>query len=91
MTRPESHPAAPTGGIGVLLVNLGTPDEPTAPALRRYLAEFLSDPRVVEIPRLLWLPILYGPILTLRPKKSARKYASIAPQSSAAGPPFGGA
>jgi protoporphyrin/coproporphyrin ferrochelatase len=61
----------------VLYVNLGTPDEPTAPALRRYLAEFLSDPRVVEIPRLLWLPILYGPILTFRPKKSALKYASI--------------
>jgi protoporphyrin/coproporphyrin ferrochelatase len=61
----------------VLYVNLGTPDAPTAPALRRYLAEFLSDPRVVEIPRLIWLPILYGPILTFRPKKSALKYASI--------------
>ncbi|MBP6764257.1 MAG: ferrochelatase [Rubrivivax sp.] len=62
---------------GVLLVNLGTPDEPTAPALRRYLAEFLSDRRVVEIPRLVWLPILYGIILRTRPAKSAAKYASV--------------
>ena len=61
----------------LLLVNLGTPDEPTAPALRRYLAEFLSDPRVVEIPRLLWLPILHGIILRVRPAKSAAKYKSI--------------
>jgi ferrochelatase len=63
--------------IGVLLLNLGTPEAPTAPALRRYLAEFLSDPRVVEIPRLLWLPLLYGVILLVRPAKSAAKYASI--------------
>lgn len=61
----------------VLLVNLGTPDEPTAPALRRYLAEFLSDPRVVEIPRLAWLPILHGIILRTRPARSAAKYASV--------------
>ena len=61
----------------VLLVNLGTPDEPTAPALRRYLAEFLSDPRVVDIPRLVWWPILYGVILPTRPKQSAAKYASV--------------
>jgi protoporphyrin/coproporphyrin ferrochelatase len=61
----------------VLLVNLGTPDEPTAPALRRYLREFLSDPRVVEIPRLVWWPILHGIILNTRPAKSAAKYASI--------------
>jgi ferrochelatase len=61
----------------VLLVNLGTPAEPTAPALRRYLAEFLSDPRVVEIPRLVWLPILHGVILRTRPPRSAAKYASI--------------
>ena len=61
----------------VLLVNLGTPDAPTAPALRRYLAEFLSDPRVVEIPRLLWLPILHGIILRTRPARSAAKYASV--------------
>ena len=61
----------------VLLCNLGTPDEPTAPAVRRYLAQFLRDRRVVEIPRAIWLPILYGLILPLRPAKSAAKYASI--------------
>jgi ferrochelatase len=61
----------------VLLVNLGTPDEPTAPALRRYLAEFLSDPRVVEIPRLPWMLILHGIILRTRPARSAAKYASV--------------
>ncbi|MBX3610565.1 MAG: ferrochelatase [Hydrogenophaga sp.] len=61
----------------VILCNLGTPDEPTAPALRRYLGEFLSDQRVVEIPRLVWLPILHGIILRVRPAKSAAKYASI--------------
>ncbi len=63
--------------VGVLLVNLGTPDAPTAPALRRYLAEFLSDPRVVEIPRALWWMILHGVILRVRPAKSAQKYAAI--------------
>jgi ferrochelatase len=62
---------------GVLLVNLGTPDAPTASALRRYLAEFLGDPRVVEIPRPLWLLILHGIILRVRPAKSAAKYATI--------------
>lgn len=61
----------------VLLVNLGTPDEPTPAALRRYLAEFLGDPRVVEIPRLVWWPILHGIILRTRPAKSAAKYASV--------------
>ena len=61
----------------VLYCNLGTPQAPTADALRRYLAEFLSDPRVVEIPRLLWLLILHGIILRVRPAKSAHKYASI--------------
>jgi ferrochelatase len=61
----------------ILLVNLGTPDEPTAPAVKRYLAEFLGDPRVVELPRLLWLPILHGIILNTRPAKSAAKYATI--------------
>jgi ferrochelatase len=61
----------------VLLVNLGTPDEPTAPALRRYLAEFLSDPRVVEIPRLVWWLILHGVILRIRPARSAGKYATV--------------
>lgn len=63
--------------IGVLLTNLGTPEAPTAPAVRKYLAQFLSDPRVVQLPRVLWLPILYGPILMFRPKKSAAKYAKV--------------
>ena len=67
--RPES--------IGILITNLGTPDAPTASGLRKYLAEFLSDPRVVEIPRLLWLIILHGIILRTRPKKSARLYQSV--------------
>jgi ferrochelatase len=61
----------------VLYCNLGTPDEPTPAAVRRYLAEFLSDRRVVEIPRLLWMLILHGIILRFRPAKSAAKYASI--------------
>lgn len=61
----------------VLLVNLGTPDAPTPSAVRRYLREFLSDPRVVEIPRALWWPILHGIVLRVRPAKSAAKYASI--------------
>lgn len=66
-----------TPRFGVLLVNLGTPDEPTTPAVRRYLAEFLSDPRVVDLARPLWLPILYGAVLTTRPQKVAKAYQSI--------------
>ena len=62
---------------GVLLVNLGTPDAPEPAALRRYLREFLSDRRVVEIPRLIWLCILHGIILRVRPKKSAHAYQSV--------------
>lgn len=62
---------------GVLLVNLGTPDAPTPGAIRRYLREFLSDPRVVELPRALWLPVLYGFILPFRPSKLAHAYASV--------------
>jgi ferrochelatase len=62
---------------GVLLCNLGTPDAPTAPAVRRYLAEFLWDPRVVEIPRPIWWLILHGIVLRLRPKKVAHAYASV--------------
>ncbi len=62
---------------GVLLVNLGTPSAPTARAVRAYLAEFLADPRVVELPRLLWLPILHGIVLRTRPARSAHKYAAI--------------
>lgn len=63
--------------VGVLITNLGTPDAPTPSALRRYLGQFLSDPRVVEIPRLVWLIILHGIILRLRPARSAKAYASI--------------
>ena len=74
---PESAPAAAKNAPAIVLVNLGTPAAPTAAALRRYLAEFLGDPRVVEIPRLIWWPILHGIILNLRPKKSAAKYATV--------------
>ena len=63
--------------IGVLLVNLGTPEAPDAASVRRYLAEFLSDPRVIEIPQLLWQPILRGIILQTRPAKSARAYREV--------------
>ena len=62
---------------GVLLVNLGTPAAPTTQAVRTYLAEFLSDPRVVELPRIVWLPILHGIVLRTRPRRSAAKYALI--------------
>ena len=61
----------------ILLVNLGTPDAPTPAAVRRYLKEFLSDRRVVEIPRLLWWPILFGLILPIRSRRSAEKYESV--------------
>ena len=66
-----------TPKVGVLLTNLGSPEEPTTPAVRAYLREFLSDPRVVEIPRLLWLLILHGIVLRFRPKKSAKLYQSV--------------
>ena len=72
---PYTHGTTPK--IGVLLINLGTPAAPTAGALRTYLKEFLSDPRVIEIPRLAWWPILNLIILNTRPKKSAAKYAQI--------------
>lgn len=74
---PDDHPKVAFGKTGLLLISLGTPEAPTYGAVRKYLAEFLSDPRVIETPRLLWLPILYGPILTFRPAKSARAYAKI--------------
>ena len=63
--------------IGVLLINLGTPGAPTAPALRRYLAEFLSDPRVIEIPSFIWKPLLHGIVLRVRPQRSAALYKKI--------------
>ncbi len=74
----HTHGQAPqTPRTAILLCNLGTPEAPTTSALRRYLAQFLSDPRVVEIPRALWWLILHGVILRVRPAKSAAKYASI--------------
>ena len=75
--RTGDHPVIPEARIGVLLVNLGTPDAPTAASVRRYLAQFLSDRRVVEIPALLWQPILRGVILAVRPRKSAHAYAQV--------------
>jgi ferrochelatase len=77
MPLPSTHPAIPPRKIGVLLVNLGTPDAPEVPAVRRYLAEFLSDPRVIEIPRAIWKPILHGLVLRTRPAKSAHAYAQV--------------
>lgn len=75
--REPEHRHDATARVGVLLVNLGTPSAPTAPAVRRYLAEFLSDPRVVEIPGWAWQPILRGVVLTTRPAASAAKYAKV--------------
>ncbi|MGH8090705.1 MAG: ferrochelatase [Rudaea sp.] len=70
-------------GTAVLLINLGTPSAPTAAAVRRYLGQFLGDRRVIDYPRWLWLPLLYGVILCVRPRRSARAYAKIwTPQGS---------
>jgi ferrochelatase len=77
MTLPIDHPPVATPKVGVLLVNLGTPDAPTTSAVKRYLKQFLSDRRVVEIPPLLWQPILRGIILNTRPQKSAKAYAKV--------------
>jgi len=74
---PADHPPVPAPKVGVLIVNLGTPDAPTPEAVRRYLREFLSDRRVVELPRLLWQPILKTFVLRSRPAKSAKLYASV--------------
>ena len=75
-TEPPYRHGSPSS-TAIILCNLGTPDAPTPAALRRFLAEFLGDARVVEVPRLLWLLILHGVILRVRPAKSAKKYASI--------------
>jgi protoporphyrin/coproporphyrin ferrochelatase len=77
MQLPPEHPKIETEKIGVLLVNLGTPDAPSTEAVKRYLKQFLSDRRVVEIPALLWQPILRGIILNTRPQKSAANYAKV--------------
>jgi ferrochelatase len=74
---PGDHAAVQSGKVGVLVVNLGTPEAAEPGAVKRYLAEFLSDPRVIEIPKLVWQPILRGIILNTRPKKSARAYAKV--------------
>ena len=77
MSQPADHPPVDSPRIGVLLINLGTPDAPEAGAVRRYLAEFLTDPRVIEIPAWLWRPILHGVVLRLRPAKSAHAYRQV--------------
>ncbi len=77
MTPPPDHPTIPPRKVGVLLINLGTPDSPDVKSVRRYLAEFLSDRRVVEMPQIAWQPILRGIVLTTRPKKSAHAYEQV--------------
>ena len=77
MNPPPDHPTIPPPRVGVLLINLGTPDAADAKAVRRYLAEFLSDRRVVELPRLAWKPILHGVVLRTRPRKSAHAYGQV--------------
>lgn len=77
MIPPAGHPLLPDPRIGVLLVNLGTPEAPEPRAVKRYLAEFLSDPRVVELPSLVWQPILRGLVLTTRPARSAEAYRQV--------------
>lgn len=74
---PADHPPVKSGRIGLLIVNLGTPEAPEKGPVKRYLAEFLSDRRVVEIPPIAWQPILRGIILNTRPKKSAHAYAQV--------------
>jgi ferrochelatase len=74
---PAGHPPVKPRRVGVLLVNLGTPDGTDYKSMWRYLREFLSDPRVIELPRAIWYPILYGIVLTTRPKKSGANYARI--------------
>ena len=75
---PSDHPHFPgRGKTGLLLVNLGTPDGTDTPSMRRYLKQFLSDRRVIEVPRLLWWVILNGIILNVRPRKSGDAYARI--------------
>jgi protoporphyrin/coproporphyrin ferrochelatase len=77
MSPTPDHQPVPAPKIGVLLINLGTPDAPEVRAVRRYLAEFLSDPRVVEIPAIAWKPILHGIILRTRPRRSAEAYNQV--------------
>ena len=74
---PADHPPVAFGRVGVLLVNLGTPDAPETGPVRRYLAEFLSDRRVVELPPILWQPLLRGVVLLTRPRRTAANYAKV--------------
>jgi ferrochelatase len=75
--KPQGHPVVGTGKIGVLLLNLGTPDATDYWSVRRYLSEFLSDPRVIETPQVIWQPILQLAILSTRPQRSGANYAKI--------------
>ncbi|MGF1542954.1 MAG: ferrochelatase [Parvularculaceae bacterium] len=75
--KPADHPRVAGGRVGVLLVNLGTPNAPTPAAVKVYLREFLSDRWIVDLPRALWLPLLHGVILNVRPAKTAEAYRSI--------------
>jgi ferrochelatase len=77
MIPPADHPPVPAPKVGVLLINLGTPNKPEPGSVRLYLKQFLSDPRVIEIPQLVWQPILRGIILRTRPKKSAHAYRQV--------------
>ena len=74
---PNDHPPVKSGTVGVLLVNLGTPDGPDPASVKRYLKQFLSDKRVIEIPSIAWQPILRGIILNTRPQKSAKAYSKV--------------
>src|SRR5690349_16541835 len=75
--KPAGHPEVKAPKVGVLLLNLGTPDGTDYWSVRRYLSEFLSDPRVIESPQWLWQPILQGVVLSTRPQKSGANYARI--------------
>ncbi|WP_244635894.1 ferrochelatase [Chthonobacter albigriseus] len=77
MQLPDGHPAVATGRVGILLVNLGTPDGTDRKSMRRYLEEFLTDRRVIEWPRAVWYPILYGIVLNTRPQKKGKDYETI--------------
>ena len=77
MHKPDTHPAILPEKVGVLLINLGTPDGTDYWSMRRYLSEFLSDPRVIEVPQPIWQLILQGPILTFRPSKSGQAYKKV--------------
>ncbi|WP_017666853.1 ferrochelatase [Sandarakinorhabdus sp. AAP62] len=77
LALPTDHPPVRAGRVGVLMVNLGSPDAPDVPAVKRFLREFLSDSRVIEIPQILWQPILNLLILNIRPRTTAANYAKV--------------